>query len=338
MEILKILNILCAQKAVSGSEKNLLNTVTKILPSSLSICADNIGNIHIKGGAGVRKILLDAHCDQIGFIVTGFCDNGFLKVSAVGGIDVRTLLGARVEIFGKEKLIGIFSSVPPHLQKDGDSKKFPAIEDLALDIGYSLEKAKELVSLGDIAVVENDAFMLSENKFCASALDNKAGCAVMLSVMDRLFSENILKNTCVELVLTSQEEVGLRGAKAVDIKGFDEAISIDVSFGAYPGASEENTGALGKGPMLGHSPFLSKRITKDLENLAENLNIPLQHEIMGEGTGTNADALSLSSDIEAALISIPLRNMHSQVEIADIRDLDACAMLIENYIREADAK
>ncbi len=338
MEILKILNILCAQKAVSGCEKNLLSTITKILPSTLSANADNIGNIHIKGGEGKNKILLDAHCDQIGFIVTGFCDNGFLKVSAIGGIDVRTLLGAQVEVFGKEKLIGVFSSVPPHLQKDGDSKKFPALEELAVDIGYSLDKAKELVSLGDIAIVENDAFMLSENKFCASALDNKAGCAVMLSVMDRLFREDTLKNTCVELVLTSQEEVGLRGAKAVDIKGFDEAISIDVSFGAYPGASEENTGVLGKGPMLGHSPFLSKRITKDLENLAENLNIPLQHEIMGEGTGTNADALSLSSDIEAALISIPLRNMHSQVEIADIRDLEACATLIENYIREADAK
>lgn len=338
MELIKILNILCAEKSVSGSEKNLISAITKILPSTLSVSTDNIGNIHIKGGEGEKKILLDAHCDQIGFIVTGFCDNGFLKVSAVGGIDVRTLLGARLEIFGKEKLIGVFSSVPPHLQKDGDSKKFPAIDELSVDIGLPLEKAKQLVSLGDIAVVENDAFMLNQNKFCASALDNKAGCSVMLSVMDRLFSENALKNTYVELVLTSQEELGLRGAKATNVKGFNEAISVDVSFGAYPGAPEENTGVLGKGAMLGHSPFLSKRMTNELENLAKKLDIPLQHEVMGGGTGTNADALSLSSDIEAALISIPLRNMHSQAEIADIRDLEACAKLIESYIKEADAR
>lgn len=338
MEILKILNVLCNEKAVSGNEKDLLYAIKKILPPTLSASADNIGNIHIKGGAGEKKILLDAHCDQIGFTVTGFCDNGFLKVSAVGGIDARTLLGARLEIFGKEKLIGVFSSVPPHLQKDGDSKKFPAIEELAVDIGLSLDKAKELVSLGDIAVIESDAFMLNQNKFCASALDNKAGCAVMLSVMDKLFSENTLKNTCVELVLTSQEEVGLRGAKAVDIKGFDEAISVDVSFGVYPGVSELKAGVLGKGPMLAHSPFLSKRMTSELENLAEKLGIPLQHEVLGEGTGTNADALSLSSTIEAALISIPLKNMHSQVEIADMRDLENLAKLIEGYIKEADAR
>ena len=338
MELVKILNILCAQKAVSGSEKNLLGAIKKILPSTLSVSADNIGNIHISGGVGEKKILLDAHCDQIGFVVTGFCDNGFLKVSAVGGIDARTLLASRLEIFSKEKLVGVFSSVPPHLQKEGDSKKFPAIEELSVDIGLPLEKAKELVSLGDIAVIENDAFMLNQNKFCASALDNKAGCAVMLSVMDKLFAENTLKNTYVELILTSQEEVGLRGAKAIELYGFDEAISIDVSFGSYPGAPSEGTGTLGKGPMLGHSPFLSKRLTKDLELLANRLDIPLQHEIMGEETGTNADALSLSSDIEAALISIPLKNMHSQVEIADMRDLKSAAKLIESYIKEADAR
>ena len=201
-----------------------------------------------------------------------------------------------------------------------------------------LEKAKELVSLGDTAIVESEAFMLNQNKFCASALDNKAGCAVMLSVMDRLFSENAIKNACVELILTSQEEVGLRGAKAIELYGVDEAISIDVSFSAYPGAPSEGTGTLGKGPMLGHSPFLSKRMTRDLEELSKKLEIPLQHEILAEGTGTNADALSLSSDIEAALISIPLKNMHSQVEMLDIRDLEACAVLLENYVREASAR
>lgn len=340
MELIKILDRLCSVPSVSGSEDKLFTVVSKILPPSLKITIDNIGNIHIKGGEGDRKILLDAHCDQIGFIVSGFCDNGFLRLSPVGGIDVRTLLGSRVKVLGKEELIGVFSSVPPHLQKDGDSKSFPSLEELAVDIGLNLEAAKKAVSLGDSAVIESTPIMLSDNRYCAAGLDNKAGCAVMLSVMDRLFKQNILKNTCIELILSSQEELGMRGARAASLKSeFDEVISMDTSFASFPGCPEDSVGKLSEGPMLGHAPFLSKKLTASLCSLAEKLSIPLQHEVMARSTGTNADVLSLvPNGVDCALISLPLRNMHSQVEIIDIRDLDAAARLIEAYIKEADAK
>ncbi len=340
MELVKILDRLCAVPSVSGNEDKLCELVSKLLPQGLEISLDNIKNIHIRGGEGDKKILLDAHCDQIGFIVTGFCDNGFLRVASVGGIDVRTLLGSRLKVFGKEELIGVFSSVPPHLQKDGDSKKFPAIEELAVDIGFPLEKAEQLVCLGDTAVIESTPIMLSQNRYCAAGLDNKAGCAVMLYVMERLFSSPLLENTSVELVLSSQEELGMRGARAVSHKeDFDKVISIDASFADFPGCPQDSVGSLANGPMLGHSPVLSKAFAQELSLLAEKLAIPLQHEVMGRSTGTNADALSLASGgVDCALISLPLRNMHSACEIVDLRDLEAAAQLIEGYIRKADAE
>lgn len=338
MELQQILTKLCAVPSVSGAEDAVFKIVSEILPSSLSIAQDNMGNILINGGKGQKKILLDAHCDQIGFIVTGICNNGFLRVAPVGGIDARTLIGSRVTVLGKQQLSGIFSSVPPHLQKDGDSKKFPNIEELAVDIGLSYEKATEAVSLGDFAVVQNTPVMLSENRYCAAALDNKAGCAVLLCVMDKLFSEGSLKNTSVTLMLSTQEEVGMRGARAALPKA-DEVICVDASFASFPGCSPEQVGILGKGPMLGHSPVLSKKLTNELCALAGRLSIPLQHEVMGSNTGTNADMLSLvPGGTDCALISLPLRNMHSAAEIIDFTDLDACIRLIEAHIREVDAQ
>ena len=339
MELVKILDRLCTVPTISGSEDKLFRLVSQILPKSLEISIDNIKNIHIKLGNGSKKILLDAHCDQIGFIITDFCDNGFLRVAPVGGIDVRTLLGARVKVFGKEELIGVFSSVPPHLQKDGDSKKFPKIDELAVDIGLPIEMAKQKVCRGDIAIIESTPFMLSQNRYCAAGIDNKAGCAVMLYVMEKLASQPLI-NTSVELILTSQEELGLRGARAIsDKKDFDTIISIDASFAAFPGCPQDSVGVLAKGPMLGYSPVLSRNLVSALTRLAQDLSIPLQREIMGSSTGTNADALSLiSGDTECALISLPLRNMHSAAEIVDMRDLECTAQLIEAYIRKADEK
>ncbi len=340
MELVKILDRLCAVPTVSGNEDKLLELISQILPKSLEISLDNIKNIHIKSREGGRKILLDAHCDQIGFIVTDFCDNGFLRVATVGGIDIRTLLGARVRVFGKEELIGVFSSIPPHLQKDGDSKSFPKIEELAVDIGLPLEMAKQKVCRGDTAVIESNPFMLSQNRYCAAGLDNKAGCAVMLYVMQELFTSSALENTSVELILSSQEELGLRGARAIsDKKDYDTVISIDASFAAFPGCPQDSVGTLANGAMLGISPVLSKNLALELTSLAEELSVSLQCEVMGNSTGTNADVLSLiSGDTECVLISLPLRNMHSCIEIVDMRDLYSAAQLIEAYIRKADEK
>lgn len=335
MELIEILKAVCSEKAVSGNENAFFDALSALLPKGASTQRDKIGNTYIKLGpqGAEHSVLLDAHCDQIGFVVTDICSNGFLKVAAVGGIDARTLYGERVEVFGKQTLNGVFGAIPPHLQKEGDRDKYVKTEDLAIDTGLSKDEVCALVSRGDFVCVKSDFELLSENRVCSAGLDNKAGVAVLLYVLNKLTE---LKNTEVTLLLSVQEELGLRGASAAEVVA-DAVICVDASFASYVGCPLEKTGKMAKGAMLGHSPVLSRSLTAALENIAVKNDIPLQHEILPDLTGTNADRLSLrAGGANCALISFPLLNMHSAVETLDLRDLYSIASIIEGYIKEVD--
>ena len=338
MEICEILKSLCSLPSVSGNEKALYSALSAFTAKDAEVTHDNSGNTFITIGKKDAKnsILLDAHCDKIGFVVTDFCDNGFLRVSAVGGVDARTICGARVKIFCKEVLDGVFSTVPPHLQKSGDGDKYPKIEDMAIDTGLSKNEVCSLVSPGDFVTINSEFTFLSETKVTCAGLDNLAGVATLLYVLNSLCYS--LKNTSVTLLLSVQEELGMRGACA-NIKRADSVISVDASFARYPGTPTEKTADMGKGAMLGHSPVLSRSLTKALESVATRHSIPLQHEILPECTGTNADKLTLiSGGCDCALISFPLLNMHSAVEIVDLSDLENLSALICAYITEVDKR
>ena len=336
MEITDILSSLVCTPSVSGNEGEIEKVLKSFCPKGYSLTRDNLGSfIFAPEKREKNNILLDAHIDQIGFIVVGFCSNGFLRVAAIGGIDSRTLIGQRV-LVGKDKLLGIFPSVPPHLQKSADNKNYPDISSLAIDTGFSLEEAKKRVKIGDFVYFKNEPCDLGKEQFCSCALDNKAGCAVLLCLLNKI-AENPVKDLSVTLLLSSQEELGLRGAKAYSfLADFDKIISVDVSFASCPNAPSSKTGKTGEGAMVGVSPVLSKALTQEICAVAEKNHIKFQYEIMSETTGTNADVLSLSSKgIPTALISIPIKNMHSAVEIVLKEDLKQTASLLEAYLREA---
>lgn len=340
MNTSEILKKLCSVSYLTGHEPQFLKAVEECLYDKNSLCRDNFGNIVLKTGnlSSQNKLIIDAHCDRIGFVVTDILDGGFLRLAAVGGIDNRTLFGTRL-ISVDKGISGVFSLVPVHLKKDGDGKSFDSLSDLALDIGFDFEKAKEQVSVGDFFVFDTAPKMLQNDVFTSAGLDNLAGCAAAIDSFNRL-CEKGLKNTQVTVVLSCGEELGLRGAKAVStVLDAEKAICIDVSFAKAPGAPDEKTGAMGKGVMLGVSPVLSKALSEDIEKVATESDLPIQHEIMGEGTGTNADVLSLSgSGLDCALLSIPIRNMHSPIETVDLKDISACCDLIVGFIAKEDAK
>lgn len=339
MQVTEILEKLCTLNLIASNEASLFSEACSVFGDKAKIERDKIGNIYIKIGNenATNKILLDAHCDQIGFVVTDFYDNGFLKVAAVGGIDARSAFGSRVTVFGRETLEGVFATVPPHLQKGGDSDKFPAVDELAIDIGLSKHEAEALINRGDLILIKNELIYLNKNKVCSAALDNKAGVAALFALGLKL-TESELKNTCVTLLLSAGEELGLRGAFAAEFDA-DEVIVIDTSFGSYLGAPEEKTGKLGGGVMLGHCPILSRSIGAKIENIAAKNRISIQHEILSESTGTNADRLTLKAGgVDCALISLPILNMHSASEILDLSDINSLIDLLEAYVREADDK
>lgn len=327
----ELLKKLTAVPAVSGREDNLYDLLNGILSEYGKVSTDSMNNIFCTFGSGYH-ILLDAHTDEIGLAVTSVTDDGFLKVGACGGIDKRMLLGYEVSVWGKREIKGVISTLPPHLQKGEDEKKVPDIDEVSVDIGMRKEAAERLVSAGDRITFKRKFSNLVGGLISSNCLDDRAGVASILLALDELKRLPVK----ITVMFSSQEELGTRGAKTGPFgKAADEAIAVDVSFGYTPGCKKEECGEIGKGPMIGISPILNKEISEMLIKTAKNNNIPYQTEVMSGRTGTNADVISVSEKgIKCGLISIPLKYMHSPVEVVDVQDIENVSALIAAYVKE----
>ncbi len=285
-------------------------------------------------GEGDRTILLDAHIDEIGFIVTDVDDKGFVKVACAGGFDIRTLPSHRLVIHGKRDISAVFTSIPPHLS-EGDVQ-FDDISKLSLDTGLGAE-AKDYIKPGDLATYARKACVMANRRVTGKSLDNRAGVAVLLCLAEKLKEKRPPVNVC--LLFSNQEELGVRGAKTASFTiDCDEAVSIDVSFASFPGIAPEKCGTMGNGPMIGQSPILSRKVTSALMDAAKKNNIPYQLEAMGGTTSTNADAISVSkTGIPTGLVSIPQRNMHTDAEVVAADDVLYTAQLLYSYIMSGGA-
>lgn len=332
MNTIDLLEKLTSAVGVSGAEGNIVKALTEILKPYGKVEVDCLNNVYCHIGNNGPHILLDAHLDEIGFVVKAISDDGFIKVSNVGGVDRRMLLASEVSVWGDKEYRGVISNLPPHLQKADDERKAPEIDEIAIDIGLTKEEAEKGISLGDRVTFKRNYTKLLGNQLSASVLDDRCGVASIILALDELKE----MNANVTVMFSSQEEVGTRGAKvgAYD-RAIDEAIVVDVSFGYSPLCKKSECGELGKGPMIGMSPILDKDISKKLVNTAKENNISYQIEVMGGGhTGTNADVISISEyGIKTALISIPEKYMHSPIEVIDITDVENTANLITSYVK-----
>lgn len=337
MDITRVLKDLCSAGGVSGGEKDAHRIVTEYLSKySDDVKADEFGNII--GFVGNEKenghkplLLLDAHIDRIGMIVTYIDDDGFLKVGGMG-MDRRTLLAQSVTVFGKENLKGIISTLPPHTASD--SKKSPKLDEIAIDVGMTKEQAEKLVSPGDLIVIDGFFSEMAGTRVCSPATDDRAGIAVLLYALELLKSETELPFR-IAVVFAAQEEVGGRGAA---ISSFnvnpDYAIAVDVTFAVSSGVAASKAGKLGKGPMIGISPVLSRDLSERLIDIAKKSGIPYQLEAMNGRTGTDADDISVSrGGVVTGLVSVPQRYMHTPCELLDTEDIKASGKLIAEFIK-----
>ena len=321
---------LCETPGPSGREcaayaaaKELLSPMGEVKRTPLGslLCCVN------EGKEGAPHLLLEAHLDQIGFIVTRV-EEGFLRFSKIGGIDARWLPATPVVIHAAAgDYPGIITSVPPHLAGDGSDHSIK-IENLLIDTGFTAEMAAKLFAPGDIVTFAAKPVELQNKRLAGPALDDRIGCAAVIAAE---------KPDCrVTVLLSSMEEVGGQGAET---GGFtsqpDYAIAVDVSFGDGFGCAPEKTSPLGGGTMLGYAPTLNRDFTLKLKKLAEENNIPLQHEPMGGRTGTDADELATAGrGIKMALLSIPLRSMHTVAETIDPEDAANTARLMALAAKE----
>lgn len=286
----------------------------------------------IKGESNYT-LMLEAHIDEVGFVVTHIDNQGFLTVKNCGGIDLRALPSRTVKIHGKQDVIGVFCATPPHL---GGPKEYDDISLLKMDSLLG-EKAKDIISVGDFVTFNQKTSTLYGSRITGKSLDNRAGVVCLLALAKRLSGKKLPFN--VVFALSDQEELGCRGAKttAFDISP-NEAVVLDVSFADGPDVPSKDCGKLSGGAIIGMSPILDKTISKKLVSIAQENSLPYQTEVMGGRTGTNGDVISVSkSGVKTALVSIPLRNMHTDVEIVDIKDIENVCDLLEKYILGGNA-
>ena len=329
MEIKDTLFTLSALDAVGNirdASDKAYELLSEFVPCEKS---NNLTVIGILRGESDYTLMLDAHIDQIAMVVTDIDDNGFLTIAKAGGIDIRTLPSRRVTVFGKEKITAVFSATPPHLAKA--ETEYTDISKIKLDTALG-EKAREIVSVGDYVTFCGESKELLNGRITGRSFDNRASVACVIEVAKRLKDKKLPFN--VAFVLSDSEELGLRGARTATYKvNPDEAIVLDVSFGDGVGIDSDECGKLGAGGMIGISPALNKEISKKLISIAKDNNIPYQLEAMGATSGTNADMISVSREgVKACTLSIPLRNMHTEVEVLDLADLNSVCDLLCNYI------
>ena len=299
---------------------------------------DVLGNVVGTVGDGKTHILLDAHIDQIGLVVRHIDDKGFLLVDKVGGPDLRVLTGAEVIVHGKEEIFGVISSVPPHLQ-NGDSKNEGVdLKSMAVDIGYCKEKAEEIVSVGDRITLRTPQFELLGDNIVSGSFDDRCCVAVILRALE--LTKGKLNNTKLSVLFSVQEETNGSGAKTGSFALMpDIAVALDVGFGDDPYTDKSQTITLGKGPSIGISPTLDKALTRELKDICINKNIPYQHDVMGGGTGTNADSINNTGrGIKTALLSVPLKYMHTGCEVISTEDIENTAKLLAEFLIKKDGE
>ncbi len=274
-------------------------------------------------------LMIDAHIDQIAMVVTGIDDNGFLTVAKSGGIDIRSLPSRRVTVHAKEKITAVFCATPPHLSSK--ECEYKDIADIKLDTGLG-KKAKDIVSLGDYVTFSEAPKELLGNRVSGRSFDNRACVACVIETVKRLSDKELPFN--VAFVLSDGEELGLRGTRTATFKiNPKEAIVLDVSFGDGIDIPDTDCGKLGLGGMIGVSPALDRKISDKLIFLAKENKIPYQIEAMGAKSGTNADMISVSREgVRTCTLSIPLRNMHTDVETLDLNDLENVCRLLCEYV------
>lgn len=328
---------LSCMHGISGFEYRINSEINNMfLPYSDEVKIDTLGNvIAVKqcGKPNARKLLIEAHIDEIGLMVKNIDENGFLTFVNVGGVDPRILPSMEVIVHGKKDLKGIIGAKPPHIMSDGEEEKAVKMENMSIDTGLSAEEVKTLVSVGDSVSFDISAKELLDSQITGKSLDDRASVAVLVEVMRSI--ENFDLPVDIYAVAAVQEEVGGFGAMTASFSIYpDFAIAIDVCHGITPDNSY-CAYEVGGGAVITCGPNIHPKMFEMLVNTAKKHNIKFQIDVDGGNTGTDAWQIQVIREgIATGLLSIPLKYMHTLVETIDVKDAEAVSKLIVSFIKE----
>lgn len=337
MELRQMLFALSKAAGPTGREEPALAVAQSLLePLVERVWREPTGSLvgFLPGKQGKRKLLLDAHLDEVSLVVIGH-ERGFLKLGSVfHGIDVRLLPASRMMVCGSQPIYGVVTCLPPHILSAEDREKPFPLEKLRLDCGLQDEEAKRLAPVGTPVIFAAEPVVLAGQRVAGKALDNRAGFAVLLRMLQLLDRDKLEDD--LYILGSVQEESTLLGASAAAGRLLpDAAVVVDATFGMTPDCPEDESFQLGGGPAIGIGPVLTSSISNKLRELADKLQIPVQLEVMAGSTGTNAMCIQIAGEgIPCGMLSYPLRYMHSPREVVDLRDLEAAASLLAAYVTE----
>ena len=341
---MNFLQALVACRTPSGFEQDGQRLMAQYLQTAgVASAFDVHGNLHAVLNEGAPlKVMLEAHCDEIGFLVSYIDEQGFVWLIANGGVTVPTVAAARVVIQGRQGPVsGVFGVRPPHLMEAGEREQV-APKDIAsapVDIGArSKAEAEELVALGAPAVIDAGWTPLAGRRVACRGVDNRIGAFIITEVMRRLAEEPLAPmNVALHLVGSVQEELGLIGAQtAAQLVRPDIGICVDVGFAtdAHPQDRRKMGDVrLGGGPIIGTGPLYNPVLREKLLDTAKLEEIPVQLQVRARASGNNAYAMRLSGGATAvALVGVPLRYMHSPVETIDLADVEQVIRLLHAFL------
>jgi len=278
-----------------------------------------------------RTILLTAHVDEIGLMVTKL-DGAFVRVTGIGGVDHRVLPGQLVTVHGERDLPGVVGSRPPHVTPVSERDKYVPLDELVIDLGLSARQVARLVSVGDVVSFDQSPVGLQGKLLTAKALDNRASVAALTVCLEALQTRTHAWD--VVAAATVQEEVTMGGGQtaAYHVQP-DLAVVVDVTFGVGTDVSERDGFPLGEGPALGLGPNIHTKVFHRLRETARDMEMDHHVEPLPGYSGTEAVAVQVSREgIPTGLVSIPLRNMHTPVEIVSLEDVERTGRLLAEFV------
>lgn len=317
--------------------------VADLVRERVSGCADEVrtdvmGSVHclLKGKGQGPSLMLAAHMDEIGLMVTYISDDGYLSVAAVGGVDAAILPGLRVDVHAESgTLRGVVGRKPIHLIKADERKTITSIDQLVIDLGLPGKTVKKLVNVGDVITFGVGFERFGKDMAVSRAFDDKIGVWVAVRVLEKLAKAGRAAGDFIAAA-TVQEEIGTRGAttSAYGVNP-DVAIAFDVTHATdYPGIDKTKHGdfVCGGGPVIARGPNINPLVYKRLIAAAKKAGIPYQIEAEPSVTGTDARAIQIArGGIPCGLISIPLRYMHTPTEVICLKDAQAAVDLIVQF-------
>ena len=335
-----LLKELVETPGVSGDEHRIRAKIREKVEDHVdSLETDNMGNLIARKGSGEKTLMIATHMDQIGLTVKTIDESGYIRFSKVGGVTTQSLMNQRVKIHTEEEVVtGAVGMKPPHLMDDEKRDELPEDEQLFIDIGAEGDQDVEEagIKIGDYITFDRDFSELRDDYVTSMAMDNRVGCAAAVETLKR-FDEGYE----LAVVFSTQEEVGLKGAKTSAFKiDPDVALAVDVSIaGDTPGIkNQESDLKMGKGPEIamaksnGRALLTPRRVKKWLRETAEDKNHDYQPGV--SGGASDASRIYIEREgIPSGKIGVPLRNMHSATEVLKISDLEDTVSYLEDVTK-----